>query len=397
MDIKSYFKSNLRAIKKRSQDRSHQKAIAKELAISRGINSKFRLKPVVYVAAFGVLVGLAGVNYLPDWLASGSSVEAGNSSTLANVEAVSVDQPAVALGTVDKVAASTLAANLATVANLPVASQVANLSISTTIEAEAIQKVDPVVAKPEILSLNSTRQDVKLYLTQDGDTLDSIAKAHDVTVQTIKWANKLTADAVEPGKELKILPVDGVYYQVKASDTLDSLVDRYKTNAGRVVAINNLEVSGLVAGQMIILPNADLPETERPGYMAPRPVVASAPMMSFSSARAGNRYSYGWCTWYAYDRYADLNGGKTIGSFWGNANTWDNAARQDPSFSVTNTPTVGAIFQTDAGWAGHVGVVEAVLEDGSIRVSDMNGPNGWGRVSYQTWSAERAAAYVYIK
>ena len=46
---------------------------------------------------------------------------------------------------------------------------------------------------------------------------------------------------------------------------------------------------------------------------------------------------------------------------------------------VDHRPEVGAVFQTPAGYYGHVGIVERVNNDGSFYVSEMN----WnGPVSY---------------
>jgi surface antigen len=44
---------------------------------------------------------------------------------------------------------------------------------------------------------------------------------------------------------------------------------------------------------------------------------------------------------------------------------------------------------------GHVGFVEEVYADGSVKISEMN-TVGWGRVSYKTLTAEQASAYKYI-
>ena len=71
----------------------------------------------------------------------------------------------------------------------------------------------------------------------------------------------------------------------------------------------------------------------------------------------------------------------------GNANTW--AARATRSL-VDRTPSVGAIFQTTAGYAGHVGYVEAVNPDGSIEVTEMN----YGYVPYRVVRATIPASVV---
>jgi surface antigen/peptidoglycan hydrolase CwlO-like protein len=55
---------------------------------------------------------------------------------------------------------------------------------------------------------------------------------------------------------------------------------------------------------------------------------------------------------------------------WGNANQWDDGARAS-GFRVDYSPEVGAVAQTDAGFYGHVAVVEAV-DGGDVIVSEMN-------------------------
>ena len=79
----------------------------------------------------------------------------------------------------------------------------------------------------------------------------------------------------------------------------------------------------------------------------------------------------------------------------GNANRWASAATA-AGFTVNRTPMYGAVFQTGAGWYGHVGVVTAVNGDGSITISDMNGIAGWGRVGTKTLSKGEWSSYYFI-
>lgn len=360
------------------------------------------------------MVGLVGFSYFPAWLNRDTAQE---DQPLASADPVSsspaITETVTVLQSVDEVIATDLAANLAISANLPVVVEVANLSVATAIQAESAQEIDTVVAKPEILSLGSTKQDIKLYITQAGDTLENIAQTNDISVQTIKWANNLTADTIDPGKELKILPVDGVYYQVQTNDTLEGVAEKYKTNVGRVVALNNLEVSGLVPGSMVILPDGELPVNERPGYVAPvyrRPVYYGGFVARGGGGRinvqswannlsksAGNTYYAGNCTWYAYERRLQLGRPMdTSAGSWGDAVAWVNKARS-LGYAVNNSPAPGAIFQNYGGWGGygHVGIVEAVNEDGSIVVTEMNYV-GYNIISRSTIKAEFVANYNYI-
>ncbi|MBF2178441.1 CHAP domain-containing protein [Staphylococcus warneri] len=111
---------------------------------------------------------------------------------------------------------------------------------------------------------------------------------------------------------------------------------------------------------------------------------------SAPSSNGGNLYTAGQCTYYVYDRV----GGK-VGSTWGNANNWANAAAA-AGYTVNNRPAAGAILQTTQGGFGHVAYVESVNSDGSIRVSEMNYGHGPGVVTSRTISASQAGSYNYI-
>ena len=111
---------------------------------------------------------------------------------------------------------------------------------------------------------------------------------------------------------------------------------------------------------------------------------------SGQSSSGSNAYTAGQCTYYVYDKV----GGK-IGSNWGNASNWANAAAQD-GYNVSNSPKQGAIMQTSQGAFGHVAYVENVNNDGSIKVSEMNYNGGPGNVSTRTISASQAGSYNYI-
>jgi len=111
---------------------------------------------------------------------------------------------------------------------------------------------------------------------------------------------------------------------------------------------------------------------------------------SFTPRYSNTGYPWGWCTWYA----AAQSGAP---SNWGNANTWAYYAGLTPGWTYSSNPRVGAIAQTSRGWAGHVAIVEAVSDDGTmIKYSDMNGLAGWGRVGYSGWApAATFQHYIY--
>jgi surface antigen len=295
-------------------------------------------------------------------------------------------------GLINQVKESSLAVAAAQTAGLSVANNVMERSISLAAKEEMAQSDDTVISKP-ILSIDDSNTSLTTYVTVDGDTAVSVASKFGVSTQTVKWANNLITDLVGSGTTLTIPMVDGVVYTMKDGDDFGAVVDKYKGSVSEVLAVNNLS-NNAKTGDVIVIPNGVLPQNERPGYTAPTvSAISSGSSVSYSNSAAmvGNRYSYGYCTWYAYNRRAAL--GRPIGSFWGNANTWDNRARA-AGWTVSSTPIAGAVFQTDAGYYGHVGIVESVNSDGTINISDMNGIAGWNRVGYA--NGVSGGGYVYI-
>ena len=109
-----------------------------------------------------------------------------------------------------------------------------------------------------------------------------------------------------------------------------------------------------------------------------------------TSSTKNNFYTAGQCTWYVYDK---VNG--AIGSTWGNANNWANAARA-AGYTVNHNAEAGSILQTTAGSLGHVAYVESVNSDGSITISEMNYTGGAYVTDTRTISASEVSAYNYI-
>jgi surface antigen len=101
----------------------------------------------------------------------------------------------------------------------------------------------------------------------------------------------------------------------------------------------------------------------------------------------GNKYARGTCTWYAFNRRAAL--GRPIGTFWGNGGSWHVSAARD-GYGVDHTPEVGAVFEQ----SGHVGVVEAVGENNTVYISEMN--YGWVPFRYNERWISNASSYWYI-
>lgn len=250
------------------------------------------------------------------------------------------------------------------------------------------------VSKPITVDVSHLSRGVVSYTVSAGESMESIADKFGISTDQIRWSNNLKTTALSEGQNLLIPSVGGIAYTVKEGDTVDSLASKYGSDASQIISYNDLENdSNLSAGMVILLPSGELPETERPEYVAP--VVSRRSSTSYSyyfnaTYSSNNKYAYGWCTWYAWSRRQDLP------SNMGNANRWDSAARA-AGFLVDKSPSAGAVFQTAGmSYYGHVGIVESVNGDGTITISDMNGTAGWGRVGTRAVPASEWQRWNFI-
>lgn len=314
-----------------------------------------------------------------------------------------LDNPIQALTSqpVDEVVAAEVAATVAQEANLLITPNVANradtLDAQVSMAAKTENSTSAVVEKPQIVAPSvKSIADIQIITTKAGDTVASLADKYGISEDTIRWANSLQTDAITPGTRLTILPVSGVLYTVQSGDTVASLAGLYQTSAEQITAFNDLELTGLRPGSRIIIPNGVKP-TSSSGGASSRPSSSINPGFSYGTSIAsfsGNRYAYGYCTYYAYNKRAAI--GRPVASNWGNATTWA-ALASASGFAVDKSPRAGDVFQTSGGWGGygHVGFVERINSDGSIFVSEMNYA-GWNVVSTRTISADQIGLYNYI-
>lgn len=360
-------------------------------------SKKELIKPIgIYTGVFALLVSAVAAGYqAPDR----------DSNLNANV-VVSQSQPepdAAVLENlaVDEKTATDVASNLALQTNMPVAANVASLSISLEAEKEIAQEDSGAIAKPQIVQATEGAREVITYVAQADETVQKVATKFDISEDTVRWANNLSSDAIDNGRDLKILPVSGVLHTVAGGDTVEAIAGKYQAPQERLISFNDLEVDGVREGMQLIVPGGVLPEEDRPGYVSPaeralqqRSVLptgngAQTGASSNVTATVGNRYAFGNCTWYAYERRPD------IGSFWGNASSWAASARAAGFTVVQGVPQAGAIFQYGGGY-GHVGIVESVDHaSGTMRISDMNGIAGFNRVGHDTVPINGSWNYIY--
>ena len=314
--------------------------------------------------------------------------------------------------TADQLSESYIVADVANVVHLPSVLSINENYTSIAMKYEvagASAGANTLSEKPNIIDTSNLNRDIIQYVVQEGDTMDSIvarcnssAVSQDpndtitghcvgITSTQIRWSNDLKNDNLTVGKVLYISPMPGILYTVGENDTVESIADKYGSSVEQIIAYNDLETGNLSSGATIILPDGELPETERPEYVPPTPVYTYVRdlgnrtnrvqlynydywrNMYYSTSWQNNPGAFGNCTWYAwYWRRNNMSS-----EYWlptgtiGNAGTWTYAAWSN-AYIVNRTPAYGAVVQTSTGSPGHVGVVVGVNPGVNITIEEMN-------------------------
>ena len=106
-------------------------------------------------------------------------------------------------------------------------------------------------------------EEENIYIVKKGDSLYSIANKYNTTVEELKRINNLTSNILSIGQVLK-LPSDKVSdiekeentisYTVQKGDSLYSIARKYDTTIDRIKDLNNLTTNLLSIGQVLLIP-----------------------------------------------------------------------------------------------------------------------------------------------
>ena len=259
----------------------------------------------------------------------------------------------------------------------------ADTSDGGMIEGDVLVKPNPDSIKTYIA------KQIKIYETQPGDTIASIAQSFGISQQTILDTNNLLGGTVvKPGWQLIILPTDGILYKAGSNDTLPDIANKFGGNVDTIISYNGLDsAEDINPGDVLIIPG---------GHLAPPPVPKTTPKAKTNTGNGakvggsapieeiqpeidiggGHIFPKGYCTWYV----AQKLGGKV--KWGGNAKNWIVNSKAYGAV-VDMDPAPGTILVTnDSKKYGHVALVEQVTDHNSVIVSEMNYEH-FGKVDYR--------------
>ncbi|MBT3817251.1 MAG: M23 family metallopeptidase [Candidatus Magasanikbacteria bacterium] len=232
-------------------------------------------------------------------------------------------------------------------------------------DLSAITSGGGAIAKPTILpgveipteipEDTTGRRDTTIYVVRSGDVIGKIAEQFGIGVNTILWANNLTARSfIRPGDELDILPEDGLVHNVARGDTVSKIAKTYDTDPAAVVAFNKLKKDGsdIVVGEELFIPGG-VKKIARTRYVT-RPssfTSVSAPAPSVS-APAGSGF-----LWPAKSRiitqyYGWRHTGLDIGG---------------PSGNPLYASKAGTVTKSQCGWNGGYGCYIILDHGGGVQ------------------------------
>lgn len=117
-------------------------------------------------------------------------------------------------------------------------------------------------------SLKLPSQTRNTYTVKAGDTLYSIATKNNTTVATLKQLNNLTSNTLTIGQVLQLpsteiieIPTTTTTYTIKSGDTLYSIAKKYNTTVNQIKQLNNLTSNTLTIGNQLQIPTSQFIET----------------------------------------------------------------------------------------------------------------------------------------
>ena len=129
----------------------------------------------------------------------------------------------------------------------------ANLSIGQNLKIRvAPSSFDVEECFGENFDIELPNNNVEKYVVQKGDTLYSISKRFNTSVNSIIQVNRLNGNVLNVGQVLQI-PVSNYTYIVQRGDTLYGIARKFQKSVDDIKKKNNLNTNNVTIGQQLII------------------------------------------------------------------------------------------------------------------------------------------------
>jgi surface antigen len=166
-------------------------------------------------------------------------------------------------------------------------------------------------------------------------------------------------------------------YTIRPGDTLGNIAAAHNTTWQVLAQSNQIANPNLIyPGQQLHIPGRKTNDAAPQPVAAPQPASTPSPADKIPAHNTANLFPGGQCTWWANERYHELNGYYVPWTTNSNADQWT-ARAHDFGWRVSDQPSKHAIIDFQAGVqlaseVGHVAIVEDINGDGSLDTSNMN-------------------------
>ena len=134
-----------------------------------------------------------------------------------------------------------------------------NISVADLKRMNNLQTDDLSVGQTLFLEEQLPQNDLEIYIVEKNDTLYSIARKYNTTVDYLKKVNNLTSNTLSIGQQLlvpKTEPLDSnTIYIVQKGDSLWKIAQKFNIPVTELINMNNLENLTLQVNQELIVPD----------------------------------------------------------------------------------------------------------------------------------------------
>ena len=115
-----------------------------------------------------------------------------------------------------------------------------------------------IALKESVIPIN-----FKKYRVKQGDTLTSIAKQHDIIVDSIILSNNIKKDILKVGSIILIPNQDGRLITLKETESIYTLANKYNVKAEDIAYSNDLRAEKISSGSEVFIPLSRMSNSEK--------------------------------------------------------------------------------------------------------------------------------------